>query len=279
MTRTLGSRLAGGLGGGLLGVWLLFAIVPFVWMIFMSLHDQVDAFSAPPHIFAPPTLENFTQVWVNDRFWTHALSTAIVTGSTVLVSLSIGLLAGYGLSRYRGSLGFVLLLMALAFRAMPPVVLLTAVKPIFYEYGLWNRYDMLVLVLVAFNQPATIYMLRSFFVAIPVDLDEAAMMDGCTRFGAFRRVILPLMGPGLVTTGLFSFLLAYNDFLLASQLMNSDQMPMTAALGSYLNAARDMQAQMYAIAGAVSITAPLLLLVAVFQRRIVAGLVQGAVKG
>jgi len=112
-----------------------------------------------------------------------------------------------------------------------------------------------------------------------VDLDEAAMMDGCTRFGAFRRVILPLMGPGLVTTGLFSFLLAYNDFLLASQLMNSDQMPMTAALGSYLNAARDMQAQMYAIAGAVSITAPLLLLVAVFQRRIVAGLVQGAVKG
>ena len=274
-----GGRVGRAAATGLLGVWLLFAILPFAWMVFLSLHDQIDAFSAPPHWFALPTLENYAQVWVRDRFWTHALSTAVVTGSTVLVSLSIGLLAGYALSRYRGPLGFVLLLAALAFRAMPPVVLLTAVKPTLYAWGLWNRYDVLVLVLVAFNQPASIYMLRAFFATIPGDLDEAAMMDGCTRAGAFRRVILPLMGPGLVTTGLFSFLLAYNDFLLASQLMNSDQMPMTAALGAYLNAARDMQAQMYAIAGAVSITAPLILLVAVFQRRIVAGLVQGAVKG
>ena len=279
MRRRAGLRIGHVLATGLLGLWLVLAVLPFAWMVFLSVHDQVDAFSAPPHFLARLTPDNFVQVWVTDRFWTHALSTGIVTGSTVLVSLSIGLLAGYGLSRYRGSLGFVLLLLALAFRAMPPVVLLTAVKPTFYEYGLWNRYDMLVLVLVAFNQPATIYMLRSFFLSIPVELDEAAMVDGCTRLGAFCRVVLPLMGPGLVTAGLFSFLLAYNDFLLSSQLMNSDQMPMTAALGAYLNAARDMQAQMYAIAGAVSITAPLVLLVVVFQRRIVAGLVQGAVKG
>jgi len=279
VSRRCAPALLRGTAGVLLALWLSIAIVPFAWMIFMALHDQVDAFATPPRLFAPPTLANFVRVWVHDRFWTHGLSTLIVTGAVVLVSLTIGLLAGYGLSRYRGPLGFALLLLALMFRSMPPVVLLTAVKPAFYEYGLWNRYETLALVLVAFNQPATIYMLRSFFLSIPVELDEAAMVDGCTRLGAFRRAILPLMGPGLVTTGLFSFLLAYNDFLLSSQLMNSDKMPMTAALGAYLNAARDMQAQMYAIAGAVSITAPLILLVAVFQRQIVAGLVQGAVKG
>lgn len=265
--------------GGVLAIWLVAAVFPFLWMILMSLHSEVDAFAQPPRVLTGFTLANFSRVWVQDRFWTHALSTAIVTGGTVTISLGIGLLAGYALSRYRGPLGFWVLLVALVFRAMPPVVLLTAVKPAFYSYGLWNHYSTLMLVMVALNQPVTIYMLRSFFLSIPHDLDEAALVDGCTRVGAFRRAILPLMGPGLMTTGLFSFLLAYNDFLLSSQLMNGDAMPMTAALGAYLNAAHDMTSQMYAIAGAVSITAPLIFLVACFQRQIVSGLVQGAVKG
>jgi len=279
MSRSRAAAWTKAASGFLLLLWLFAAVFPFLWMILISLHQEVDAFAQPPRVLHGFTLMNFAKVWVEDRFWTHALSTAIVTGGTVAVSLSIGLLAGYALSRYRGPLGFWVLLAALVFRAMPPVVLLTAVKPAFYDYGLWNHYATLMLVMVALNQPVTIYMLRSFFLTIPHDLDEAAMVDGCTRVGAFRRAILPLMGPGLVTTGLFSFLLAYNDFLLSSQLMNGDRMPMTAALGAYLNAAHDMTSQMYAIAGAVSITAPLILLVAFFQRQIVSGLVQGAVKG
>jgi ABC-type glycerol-3-phosphate transport system permease component len=131
---------------------------------------------------------------------------------------------------------------------------------------------------VAINQPFTIWMLRSFFAGIPQELDEAAMVDGCTRLQAFRRVIIPVMWPGVVTTGLFSFLLAYNDFLLSSALTNAERMTMPAAIAGAITAESDALL-MQGVAGAVSITIPLIVLVVLFQKQIVSGLTQGAVKG
>ncbi|MEO8187359.1 MAG: carbohydrate ABC transporter permease, partial [Burkholderiaceae bacterium] len=139
-------------------------------------------------------------------------------------------------------------------------------------------YFTLIFVLVAINQPFTIWMLRSFFVNIPSELDEAALVDGCTRFQAFRRVIIPVMWPGVVTTGLFSFLLAYNDFLLSSALTSGDHMTMPAAIANAITAETEALL-MQGVAGAVSITIPLIILVVVFQKQIVGGLTQGAVKG
>jgi ABC-type glycerol-3-phosphate transport system permease component len=159
------------------------------------------------------------------------------------------------------------------------VVLLTAYKPAFLELGIWSRYETLIIVLVAINQPFTIWMLRSFFMNIPQELDEAALVDGCSRLEAFVRVIMPVMWPGVITTGLFSFLLAYNDFLISSQLMNGEMMTMTAALGNYMTSDENLTRVLEGIAGAVSVTAPLIVLVLVFQRQIVSGLTQGAVKG
>ena len=121
-------------------------------------------------------------------------------------------------------------------------------------------------------------MLRAFFAGIPPELDEAAQVDGCTRFQAFRKVIMPVMWPGVVTTGLFSFLLAYNDFLLSSALTNAEKMTMPAAIANVIHAESETLL-MQGIAGSVSIAVPLILLVALFQRQIVSGLTQGAVKG
>lgn len=264
---------------GALAVWVFVALFPFLWMTLMSLRIPVDAFSVPPRLFAPITLDNFYQLWVVEGFWRYAINTTIVTVFTMAVSLTIGCLAGYALARYRGSLGFWLLVIALIFRAMPQVVLLTAYKPAFFELGLWSRYETLIMVLVAVNQPFTIWMLRSFFLNIPQELDEAAMVDGCTRLGAFRRVIIPVMWPGIITAGLFSFLLAYNDFLIASQLMNGDMATMTAALGNYMGQSTRLDRLMLGIAGAVSIVLPLIVLVLTFQKYIVAGMTAGAVKG
>jgi ABC-type glycerol-3-phosphate transport system permease component len=202
----------------------------------------------------------------------------IVTLGTVSISLTVGCLAGYALSRYRGALGFWLLITALVFRSLPHSTLLPSFYVIFDALGIRNEYFTLILVLVAINQPFTIWMLRSFFVNIPQELDEAALVDGCTRFEAFRRVIIPVMWPGVVTTGLFSFLLAYNDFLLSSSLVNAEKMTMPAAIANAISA--DSEAfLMQGVAGAVSITIPLIILVLVFQRQIVSGLTQGAVKG
>ncbi len=248
-------------------------------MTLMSFRVPVDAFSMPPKLFAPVTFDNFYQLWVVEKFWRYAINTTIVTVFTVTVSLTIGCLAGYALARYRGSLGFWLLVTALIFRAMPQVVLLTAYRPAFFELGIWSRYETLVIVLVAVNQPFTIWMLRAFFLNIPHELDEAAMVDGCSRLGAFRRVIVPVMWPGIVTAGLFSFLLAYNDFLITSSLMNGDMATMTAALGNYMGQSTRLDRLMLGIAGAVSIVLPLVALILVFQRQIVAGMTAGAVKG
>ena len=264
---------------GFLALWVLAAAFPFAWMALISLRTPVDAFAQPPKLFAPVTFAHFYQIWVVDGFWRQAINSLVVTVGTVGVSLSIGCLAAYALARYRGAAGFWLLMVALVFRAMPHVVLLTAYKPAFFQLGLWDRYETLIVVLVAINQPFTIWMLRSFFVNIPAELDEAALVDGCTRLQAFWRVIMPVMWPGVITAGLFSFLLAYNDYLISSQLMNGDHMTMTAALSNYMNANDDAVKLLNGIAGAVSVCIPLIFLILFFQRQIVAGLVQGAVKG
>jgi ABC-type glycerol-3-phosphate transport system permease component len=264
---------------GLLALWVFLAAFPFFWMFLISLRAPVDAFTFPPKLLAPVTFEHFYSVWVRDGFWRHAINSAVVTFGTVTVSLAIGCVAGYALSRYRGALGFWLLIIALVFRAMPHVVLLTAYKPAFLELGVWSRYETLIVVLVAINQPFTIWMLRSFFMNIPQELDEAALVDGCSRLEAFVRVIMPVMWPGVITTGLFSFLLAYNDYLISSQLMNGEMMTMTSTLGNYTTSDENLTRVMEGIAGAVSVTAPLIVLVLIFQRQIVSGLTQGAVKG
>ncbi len=264
---------------GFMLFWAFLAAFPFFWMFLISFRAPIDAFSLPPKLFAPFTFDHFYTVWVIDGFWKQALNTTIVTVGTMTVSLTIGCLAGYALSRYRGSLGFWLLIGALVFRAMPHVVMLVAYKPAFWSMGIWNRYETLIIVLVAINQPFTIWMLRSFFVNIPEELDQAALVDGCNRIQTFIKVIMPVMWPGVITTGLFSFLLAYNDFLISSQLMSGDHMTMTAALSNYIFADDDLTKLMHGIAGAVSVTIPLIFLVMFFQRYIVSGLTHGAVKG
>jgi ABC-type glycerol-3-phosphate transport system permease component len=262
-----------------LSFWVVIAAFPFFWMMLISFRTPVDAFSVPPKLFATITFEHYIQLWGQDRFWINFLNSMIVTIGVLVVSLTIGALAAYGLARYSGSLGFWLLIIALIFRALPHATLLPFFKSIFYDWGLWNRYETLIIVLVAINQPFTIWMLRAFFQNIPKELDEAAMVDGCTRFQAFYKVIIPVMWPGIITTGLFSFLLAYNDFLISSQLMNADKLTMTAALSAYMNADDDAFKLMQGIAGAVSITVPLIILVLFFQKNLVSGLTQGAVKG
>lgn len=272
----VGLKLAIAVG---LVVWVVLAAFPFVWMGLISFRLPVDAFSVPPRLLAPFTLDNFREVWIADGFYRNFINSVIVTLGTVTVSLTIGCLAGYALARYGGWAGFALLMLALVFRALPHSTLLPSYKLWFIELGIWNRYETLIIVLVAINQPFTIWMLRSFFKNIPRELDEAALVDGCTRMGAFFKVIMPVMWPGVVTTGLFSFLLAYNDFLISSQLMNADKMTMTSALSAYINADDDPYKLMQGIAGAVSVVVPLMIMVLFFQRQIVSGMVQGAVKG
>lgn len=238
------------------------------------------------------TLEHYEAVWVRNGFHRNFVNSMLVTGGVVVTSLTIGAMAGYGLSRSGARLALVVLVAALVFRALPHSVLLAGYLPWFINSAellrpilgdaaptLYGKPWAVIAVLVAINQPFTIWLLRSFFQSIPTEMDEAARVDGCTHFQAFRLVIMPVMWPGVLTAGLFSFLLGYNDYLVTSLLLDAQNQTMVPAITSYFNAETTMRDQVEAVAAAVSITAPLLLLVLVFQQQIVAGLTAGAVKG
>ena len=238
------------------------------------------------------TGEHYVAVWIENQFTRNFMNSLIVTTGVVVVSLTVGTLAGYGLARSGSVIAFWILVAALIFRALPHSVLVAGYLPVFVNSAeilrpilgeaaptLYGQPLAVIAVLVSINQPFTIWMLRSFFQNIPADLDEAARVDGCTHFQAFRWVIMPVMWPGVITTGLFSFLLAYNDFLVTSLLLDAQNQTMVPAIVSYFNMETTTTDQVEAVAAAVSITAPLLLLVMVFQRQIVSGLTAGAVKG
>ena len=180
----------------------------------------------------------------------------------------------------------------LAFRALPHSVLVSGYLPYFITSSEWLRpvfgdaaptlYGKpwaIIAVLVAINQPFTIWMLRSFFQNIPAELDEAARIDGCSHFQAFRRVIVPVMWPGVITTGLFSFLLAYNDFAVTSMLLSESNRTMVPEIAAFLGTTYTEGNVMFAVSAVVSATVPLFILVMFFQRQIVSGLTAGAVKG
>lgn len=238
------------------------------------------------------TTEHYKTVWIDRGFSNNFQNSLLVTAGVVSVSLTVGTLAGYGLARSGSNLAFWILIIALVFRALPHSVLVAGYLPVFISSAEWlapilgenaptlyGKPWAVIAVLVAINQPFTIWMLRSFFQNIPADLDEAARVDGCSHFQAFRRVIMPVMWPGVITTGLFSFLLGYNDFLVTSLLLDAQNQTMVPAIAGMFNRETTTTDQVVAVAAAVSITAPLFLLVMVFQRQIVSGLTAGAVKG
>jgi multiple sugar transport system permease protein len=272
-------------------LWLVIAAFPFLWTVWGSFKVQADFFSresfwnaiwgtaTTAQTGAPFTGAGYYGAWIANDFWRAVLNTAIVTVCVTVISLTFGTLGGYALARSGFRYSFWLLMIALVFRAMPHITLVSGYLLPFFELNIWGHLPTAIIVLVAINQPFTLWMLHSFFLSIPKDLDESAMVDGCSRFEAFRRVVIPVMWPGVITTGLFSFLLAYNDFAVTAMLLSQDNQTMIPKISSFLGTIQAENNVMFAVAAVVSPTVPLFILVLFFQRQIVSGLTAGAVKG
>ncbi|MDK1081655.1 MAG: carbohydrate ABC transporter permease [Anaerolineae bacterium] len=210
-------------------------------------------------------------------FYDYLINTIIVVAGTLIISISIGCLSAYGLARYTGIAGVVILIAALAFRALPSMGLILPFFWIGRSLGLIDTYPLVILVLVARNQPFTIWMLRSFFMDIPREIEEAALIDGANRFTAFTKVIVPIMWPGIISTSLFTLLLAYQEFLMV-RLLTNQNWTMAVGISPYA-VGEDPGHLVTAAAAAVSTTLPLLLIIYLFQKQLVRGLTAGAVKG
>lgn len=272
-------------------LWLSLAVFPFLWTLWGSFKLEPDFLSRTDWrsaLFGPFTKQqtgsaltglNYHGAWVERGFWRAALNTAVVTASVVMLSLAMGTLGAYALARSGFRYAYWLLIAALVFRAMPHVTLVSGYLLPLFELQLWGTLPTTILVLVAVNQPFTLWMLHAFFLNVPREIDDSAQIDGCTPFQAFRLTVLPLMWPGIITTGLFSFLLAYNDFTITSLLLSQHNQTMVPAVASFLGTTQSEGKAMYAVAAVVCSVLPLCILVLLFQRRFVSGLVTGAIKG
>jgi ABC-type glycerol-3-phosphate transport system permease component len=271
--------------------WLVLAAFPYIWTVWGSFKVEADFFSRETWqnaVFGVKTIQQtgaaftgdgYFGTWIESEFWRSVINTAIVATCVTTISLTLGTLGAYALSRSVHRYKFYILIVALVFRAMPDITLVSGYLLPFFQLNIWGYLPTTIIVLVALNQPFTLWMLYSFFVNIPKELDESALVDGCSRFQAFRLAVMPVMWPGVVTTGLFSFLLGYNDFAVTSMLLTQENQTMIPKISSFLFKIQSEGHVMYAVAAVVSATAPLFVLIMFFQRQLVAGLTAGAVKG
>lgn len=272
-------------------LWVFTAAFPFLWTAwgsfkvetdFFSRTDWMNAFTGPTteRIHGSPfTLEAYRGAWIEQEFWKSALNTAIVCFFVTTISLTLATLGGYAMARSPHRYAFWILMAALVFRAMPHITLVSGYLLPFFELNVWGILPTTIIVLIAMNQPFTLWMLYSFFKSIPKDLDESALVDGCSRFQAFRLAVMPVAWPGVVTAGLFSFMIGYNDFTVTSMLLSADNQTMIPKIQSFMGSTQQLGKVMYAVAAAVSSIIPLFIMVLFFQRQIVSGLTAGAVKG
>lgn len=252
-------------------------LTPILWAFLISIKLPIDAFATPPKLIFPPTLDFHYQVWVKKEFWRFLINSVVIALGTVGISIPIGTMAAFGFSRMRGRKTRGLLFGLLAIRMFPHMLLAIPFFVIARSLKLIDTYPAMVLALVAINQPFTIWLMYSFFVDVPIDLDESACIDGCTLWQTFTRVALPVVRPGLWVTALFGILLAYNEFLFALVLTGPNTKTLPVAIAEY--GGEDINYWSLSAAAAIGIMLPIVIFMMVLQRQLVRGLALGAIKG
>lgn len=266
-------------------IWL---IGPFLWLFMASIADQRELLVRPTPFFPPhPTLDNYRKILglvefhsrdqaaqVLASMWNSFIVAIIVT----IINVVFGSAAGYAYARHRSMWMSVSLYFILFTRMLPVVVLIPALFLMLRQMGLQNTLSGLVLAYCSFTFPFTIWIMKSYFETLPREIEESGLIDGCTRFGVFWRLIMPISGPGLVAAGAFTFVLCWNEFLVA-QVLNSKRglTTLPPAIAGMLGQA-NIDYSVIAASGFLS-ALPAMLMALIFQRYMVQGLTAGSVKG
>jgi multiple sugar transport system permease protein len=260
---------------------LVTTLFPVYWIATNSFKFDIDIFSVPPQWYPEnPTLKHYYATFIQRPFLQYALNSLIIAVFTTIVSLVLGTMAGYALARFRypGRWRYHISFWILSTRMMPPIVTIIPLYLAFNYLNMLNTKPAVVIAYTAFNLPFATWMMKSYFQDLPVELEEAAMVDGDTRWGAFLRVALPLARPGLAATAIFSLIISWNEFLLALILTLTER-SQTLPIGI---AGRVTQYNTYwGEISAAGFTAciPIMIFAFVVQRHLVRGLSFGAVKG
>jgi trehalose/maltose transport system permease protein len=268
--------------GALVVIIFFYTVFPFYWALISALKPEAELIRTPATFF-PQTISfaNFEAVFRNDKFLRGLLNSAVVSVSVVLLALVIGSFAAYSLGRlkFRGKRWMLYLILSMTL--FPAISILPGLFTVVNELGLYGNITSLMLSYLIFTLPFTIWVLTSFFKGLPGELEQAALVDGCTPFQTFYMILLPLVAPALVTTGLLAFIGAWNEYLFALTftLTQPAAQTVTVAITNFTGVIARNEPFGEIMAASVIVTVPLIILVLIFQRRIVQGLTAGAVKG
>jgi multiple sugar transport system permease protein len=263
---------------GAIAIGVVYTLFPVWWMVSNSLKNRLDVFAMPPiWIVTNPSFVNYTQNFSEFRYAQYIFNSAIVALVTTVFSVAVGAMAGYALARFRypRNMGFHLSFWILSTRMIPPIVTIVPLFIFFHFVGLVNTKTSLIIAYTTFNLPFVVWMMKGYFREIPRELEESAMVDGDTGFGAFWRIVLPLARPGLAATAIFCMILSWNELLFAvilTETASSNTLPMGIA-------ARITQFRIqWGEISAISIVAlmPALIVAFILQKHLVRGLSFGA---
>lgn len=262
-------------------VIVVWGLAPFYWMMVTAFREvpfTYDTAPWPTHV----TMDNFKTVFSTDlgnHFGRALVNSVIISTITTVIGLVVGVFASYALARLRFKGKGLVMGFVLGASMFPGVALVTPLFQLFRNIGWYDTYQALIIPSISFVLPLTIYTLTAFFREMPWELEEAAKIDGATPGQAFRKVILPLAAPGIFTTAILAFIAAWNEFLIASQLSQKNAQPVTVAIANFTGSQPRVEPYTAIMAAGTVVTVPLIILVLIFQRKIVAGLTAGGVKG
>ncbi|HWL97920.1 MAG TPA: carbohydrate ABC transporter permease [Nocardioidaceae bacterium] len=262
-----------------IGLIVVYCLAPFYWMAVSSLRRTNDIFEIS--LFpSPVSFENYAAVFDPGQGFVRSLgNSVIVAGTTTVVALVIAIVAAYALARLDFRFKRTVMTGIIMTSMFPVVALVVPLLKLFTEIGWINTYQAMILPSLSFALPLAVWNLTAFFRQMPAELEQAAMVDGCTQGQAFRRVILPLAAPGVFTTAIIVFVITWNEFLIALTMVNEPSVQTApVAISKFAGASQFVTPFGSQMAAGVLMTVPLIVLVLLFQRRIVAGLSSGGVK-
>jgi multiple sugar transport system permease protein len=265
----------------LLGVILLWCLFPFFWLIMTSLKIGDRALNSPDLFQGPFGLQNYEAVF-GQNFHLNLRNSFVIAGATTIICIVVGSLTAYAIARLPLKRKILLLSGVLAVSLFPPVALVPPLYELWRNLGLLNTWEGLYIPYTAFTLPLTIFILMTFYASIPKDLEEAARVDGATPFQAFLRVILPLAAPGVFAAAIIIFVLSWNEFLLANTFAPRNAeiaQTVPVAIAAFTGAVPFQRPIGTITAACVIVTIPMIIIALIFQKRIVAGLTAGSVKG
>jgi N,N'-diacetylchitobiose transport system permease protein len=264
----------------LVGLLVLAVMVfPVYWMVSTAFKPDDEINSLTPTWFSlDPTLDHFRDATARPFFWVNVRNSVIVVSVTVVLSLVLAFFAAIALAKFRFTGRKLFIVLMIGIQMLPQAGLIIPLYIVLARYGQVNALAGLIITYMTFVLPFSVWTLRGFLIGIPRDLEEAAMVDGSSRLGAFFRILLPLVAPGLVATSVFAFITAWNEFIFAYVLMN-DQSKQTATvwLSYFLGTSRNIDWGGL-MAGSTLIAIPVVVFFVLVQRKIAFGLTAGAVK-